>query len=268
MTMKRLSLLLVALAFALGAPGHARADEGVPSGDNAAVAVNTKDGSSLFKLAFSLRRVAGDVVDNENAAVAYSSCESCRTTAIAIQIVLVVGSPSTVTPKNFAVAINDGCTLCQTFAAAFQFVIGVDDPSVGFTKEGMRELHRILREFKALKKDDYTLEEFHARTQALSERLRVLLETQLVPHGRGGADDPGDELDEETRPAPPPAPHTTTSGGTTAGATTAPAGTTTAPSSTTTAPATTAAPPPTTDTTTTTTTTTTEPPPGTTAPPP
>ena len=54
----------------------------VASDDTAAVAVNTKDGSSVFRLAFSIKKVAGDVVDNANAAVAYSSCESCRTIAL------------------------------------------------------------------------------------------------------------------------------------------------------------------------------------------
>ena len=72
----------------------------VASDDTAAVAVNTKDGSSVFRLAFSIKKVAGDVVDNANAAVAYSSCESCRTIALSIQIVLVTGDPETVTPEN------------------------------------------------------------------------------------------------------------------------------------------------------------------------
>src|SRR5215210_164304 len=93
----RLLALLIAAVAALGAASPAMAQGG--SGDNAAVAVNTKDGSSVFKLAFDIRRTMSDVVDNGNAAVAYASCEECQTIAIAIQIVLVMGDPEIVTPE-------------------------------------------------------------------------------------------------------------------------------------------------------------------------
>jgi putative peptide zinc metalloprotease protein len=254
----RLVLLLALLAaLLLGAPGTAKADDhddASRGGNTNAIAINTKDGSSLFKFAFAIKRVAGDVVDNQNAAVAYASCENCRTTAISIQIVLVSGSPSTVVPENYAISINENCTLCQTFTAAFQFVIGVDDPSVGFTKEGKRELRRILREFKALEDEQLTPAEFDARAKALAGRLRTVLKTQLV--SRRDKDDEDDEPEvedeeveevdtveeEEDRPAPPAA------GTTTEGTTSAPppATTETTPTTTETEPAQTEPPPPTT----------------------
>ena len=242
---KRLTLLLVALAVAVGLPGQARAHEDGAgrSGDNAAIAINTKDGSSLFKFAFSLRKVAGDIVDNQNAAVAYASCERCQTTAIAIQIVLVTGSPSTVVPENYAISINENCTACRTFSAAFQFVIGVEDPSVGLSREGQRELKQIIREFKALKRENYTLEEFDAKTRALADRIRTVLRTQLVSRrdGGDGEDDQQDEREEDERPAPPqPPPATGTEGETTS----PPTATETTPATTETAPVETEPPPP------------------------
>ncbi len=253
--MTRRLLLLLALLVALAAPGQARADDHDSGGDNAAVAINTKDGSSLFKFAFSLKKVLGEVVDNQNAAVAYASCEQCQTTAIAIQIVLVSGSPDTVVPENYAVSINENCTLCQTYSAAFQFVIGVEDPSVGLTKEGKRELKQILREFKALKNEQYTLEEFHAKTQALAQRLRTVLKTQLVSKRAGDEEDLDeeeveDDVEEEERPAPPQAPAdgTTSDGETTTESTTTettpptPTTTETAPTETTPPPTTTTTP--------------------------
>lgn len=235
---RRIALLLSALALALGLPGHAAAADA--GGDTSAVAINTKDNSSLFKFAFAIKRVLGDVVDNQNAAVAYASCENCQTTAISIQIVLVSGSPSTVVPGNYALSINQNCTLCSTFSTAFQFVLGVEDPSVGLTVEGKRQLREILREFKALKEEQYTLEEFHARTQALRDRLRTVLATQLVsrrtdPNAEDGADVDAEEDEEQERPAPP-AP-TTTESGTTTAPTTAPAMTESVPATTETAPA-------------------------------
>jgi putative peptide zinc metalloprotease protein len=253
MSSRRLLLLLLTLAVALGLPGHGAAGSS-KDGDNAAVAINEEDGSSLFKFAFSLTKVTGDVVDNENAAVAYASCENCRTTAIAIQIVLVVGSPSTVTPKNYAISLNENCTLCQTFATAFQFVIGVEDASVGLTRQGERELRQIIREFKGLKREQYTLEEFHAKTQALGDRLRTVLKTQLVSKRHRGRDDDDDddhgdesfESDEQAeQQAPPPAPAETTTDDTT----TEPTTTTTEPTTTETEPTTTETTPPETTTT-------------------
>lgn len=222
MTTRRFALLLAALALFLGLPGNAQAQDG--GGDTSAVAINTKDGSSLFKFSFAIKKMLGEVVDNQNAAVAYASCEQCRTTAISIQIVLVSGSPDTVIPENYAISINESCTLCQTFSSALQFVIGVDDPSVGLTKEGKRELREILHEFKALKEQEYTLAEFDAKVRALADRLRTVLRTQLVSRRSGdgaeeGEDEELDEGEEDERPAPPQAPPAET---TTAGESTAP----------------------------------------------
>jgi putative peptide zinc metalloprotease protein len=206
--MTRRLLVLLALLLALVAPGNAAAQ----GGDTTAIAINTKDDSSLFKFAFAIKKVTGEIVDNTNAAIAYASCENCRTTAISIQIVLVSGSPGTVVPENFAISINESCTLCQTFSTAFQFVIGVEDPSVGLTKAGKRELREILREFKALKRDDYSLEEFHARTQELGQRLRTVLQTELQSRrsGEDEDDEVEDETEEEEQPAPAPPPAETT----------------------------------------------------------
>jgi len=99
-TLARLLLVaLVAHTAALAVPA------GAQSQDNTAVAVNKKDGKSVFKLAFSVKKATGDV-DATNTAVAYSSCTDCKTVAAAIQVVLVSDVGSSVTPQNMAVAIN------------------------------------------------------------------------------------------------------------------------------------------------------------------
>ena len=180
--MRRLTITLLTLALAAGFsaawPAPARAD------DNTAIAINTKDGSALFKFAFSVKRVAGDVVDNSNAAVAFASCESCQTVAIAIQIVLVTGDPSVVTPTNLALAYNFECTLCETMASAYQFVFGNGD-NMRFTAEGRRLLAEIRQEFHDLRKesDGLTLAEIDARVKALVARIRGVLQSELVPAG-------------------------------------------------------------------------------------
>ena len=84
-------------------------------------------------------------------------------------------------PRTYAIAINENCTLCQTFATAFQFVIGVEDASVGLTEGGQARAARDPPRVQGAQGTrSYTLEEFHARTQALGNRLRTVLKTQLV----------------------------------------------------------------------------------------
>ncbi len=204
--MRRLMLFLLALAVAVSFAGI-RPDAARAGDDNAAVAINTKDGASLFKLAFDIRRVAGDVVDSQNAAVAYSSCDRCRTVAIAIQIVLVTGSPSVATPTNVAIAVNESCTLCETFASAYQFVLGTGGP-VKFTQAGKHELHEIRKALKELRKSDLSLAELDAQLNAIVERIRNVLANELVPAapGEDGADEGAfEEVEEPVPPEEPPA---------------------------------------------------------------
>jgi putative peptide zinc metalloprotease protein len=169
--------LLVLLAGAWYAP------TAVASDDTAAVAVNTRDGSSVFRLAFSIKKVAGDVVDNANAAVSFASCESCRTVALSIQIVLVTGDPETVTPQNIAIAINENCTSCETLASAYQWVLGTDEENVRFSPEGRLAINEIRKELRELGQSDLPIDELQARAHQLMVRLGEVLRTELEPVG-------------------------------------------------------------------------------------
>jgi putative peptide zinc metalloprotease protein len=211
--MRRLVLLLLslllALAFAGIRPAAAWADDdddgGIRPEDNAAVVVNTEDDSELFDFAFEIRRVAGEVVDNQNAAVAFNQCERCRSVAVAIQIVLVVGSPSVVTPGNVAVAVNYECTLCESLAMAYQFVIGVP-ADFRFSGEAMSEIKRIRNEIRRLMRADLPIPELRARIDALADRLRQILRDDIARHEerkrRGRDDDDDDDGGGDRRPSP------------------------------------------------------------------
>jgi putative peptide zinc metalloprotease protein len=196
---QRFLVTVAAFIAALGLAGFQPASA-FAADDTAAVAVNTKDGSSMFKLAFAIKRAAGDVVDNVNAAVAISSCNECRTVAISIQIVLVTGNPSVVTPQNIALALNVECTSCETFASAYQFVLSTDE-DVGFTREGKREVRDIRKELRDLRRAGLTLAELDARLNVLMQRLAQVLRNELVAKGdrRGRGDDDGDD-DERAPP--------------------------------------------------------------------
>ena len=167
-------------------------------GDNAAVAVNDKDGTSIFKFAFSIKRVTDDVVDNSNAAVAFASCDSCEAVAIAIQIVLVASDPDVVSPENLAIAINENCNLCETFAGAYQFVLG-GGVRLQFTPEGFQRLAELRSDFRDLGKEDLTPEELAARLDELVAELRDVLSTELreLPGGPEDEEAAGEETEEE-----------------------------------------------------------------------
>lgn len=202
--------VLAGLALSIGPIGSAAGDgeAGTRPGDNAAIAINTEDGSSVFKLAFEIRRVTGAVVDNQNAAVAYASCTSCQTVAIAIQVLLVVGSPTTFTPTNVAVAVNQSCNLCRTMALAYQFAVGVD-ASAHFTEQGMRDLQRLRRELERLGKSGLSIDEIRARTADIVARISEIIRTRLVAT-RPREGDGGDQAGSQDQTGPGNDPTTTT----------------------------------------------------------
>lgn len=181
--------LLVAFGIALGATAAPASAQ-----DDSAVAVNTKDGSTLFKFAFSVRQIMGDVVDQTNTAIAYANCNECTTVAISVQILLVSGSPDQVTPTNLAVALNENCTECQTLASAYQFVFGTGE-ELRFTAEGRKQIADIRKRFKELRKSGLTTDEIKAQADALAQELRKVLVSEVTT--RGSKDDDRDEQDED-----------------------------------------------------------------------
>jgi putative peptide zinc metalloprotease protein len=188
-------ILSAAVALALiGSPATASAQ-----GDTAAVAINTKDGSAIFRLAFNVRRTMKDVVDQSNAAVAFASCEACRTVAVSIQLVLVMSDPNVVTPTNLALAVNQECTSCETLASAYQYVLGTGGP-VHFDAEGNRELAAIRHEFRDLVKrsEDMEVAEIQGEVDGLVERLELVVDGHLVASGRARDVDGGANGQETT----------------------------------------------------------------------
>lgn len=155
-------------------------------GDTTAIAINTKDGFDVFRLAFQVRRATQDVVDTGNGAVAYASCTDCQTVAIAIQVVLVSGyDSSVVAPENLAIAINESCVLCDTLASAYQFVLTAEG-NLHFTAEGNRRLAEIRQALLDLKKADLTGAEIQAKLDLIMEDLADILTNELVPAGESG----------------------------------------------------------------------------------
>jgi putative peptide zinc metalloprotease protein len=225
--MKRATLIAItavlALVLAGALPATARAQ------DNAAVAVNTKDGSSIFKLAFKIVRVNRDVVDNVNAAFAFASCAECTTVAVAFQAVLIFSDPDEVTTTNLAWAENYLCDECLTFAYAYQKAFTTGGP-VHFTAEANQQLAEIRRALQEIRNDIENIDSWptppeceginpdllnacklEARLAPLKEQFAQVLMTGLVPAGPPPAENeaPAEEQT-QTEPTQPETTETTT----------------------------------------------------------
>jgi putative peptide zinc metalloprotease protein len=95
-------------------------------GGNQAMAIVTRDGGTVYDVAFALVWVTSDTALDRNEAYAFASCTGCRAVAIAFQVVLLVGDVHVVAPQNIAAAVNYQCVACVTEAIATQLVISVD----------------------------------------------------------------------------------------------------------------------------------------------
>jgi putative peptide zinc metalloprotease protein len=185
-----LAALLVALAFALPAGGAKAAH-----GDNVATAVIEQDDGRAFDFAWDVSRQRGGVVDHSNAAHAAARCTRCRATAIAFQIVIASGAPSTVAPTNEAVALNHQCTECLVIAEARQFVRVVDAP-VRLTGEGRARLAAVRRALEELDSAEIPPDELHEAVERHETAVRTVLAEELVL--KSDPSDAADVIDGQT----------------------------------------------------------------------
>jgi putative peptide zinc metalloprotease protein len=189
MTKLRLKfLVLTVLALlSLGTVAHAAT---LTSGaaNSAYAEASATPGTSVFDLALGLRENATDTIDESNSAVAYSTCDGCRAIAIAFQVVIVQGRPSTIVPENVAVAVNEGCSGCSSLALAHQFVVGKGRPA-RITKTGRRELLDVTEDLVRLERSykRFTNAEIEARVDADAAKVRAILDTELVAVDGSGA---------------------------------------------------------------------------------
>jgi putative peptide zinc metalloprotease protein len=197
--------LFLALSGASATPGHAQ--------DNTAIAINTKDGTDIFKLAFKIVRVNQDIVDQSNGAVAFNSCDECQSIAVAFQIVLIFSDPDVVTSENLALALNYECEACVAFASAYQWLLTTGGP-VHFTAEGNTRLADLRKRLRELLGADLTLAQLRAELDQIKAEVAEILSTELVAAGRN---DESPTTTEGTTTAPPP--ETTTAETTTDGST-------------------------------------------------
>ena len=188
-------------------PARAAEDDPPADHDNIALAYNVEDGSVLFELAFSVRRVSTGTIDHVNVAAALGSCADCTTVAVAFQAVLAKPDVEILAPLNVAVAANDGCVGCFTYASATQVVLSYDR-NVRITGRGRQRLHDVERFLRYLQEHAAELApgQLVAAVNAAEIEFMAIMAEEVVSIGR-----PHDLQDTASAPpaaapAPPPAP--------------------------------------------------------------
>ncbi|MEA2156028.1 MAG: putative peptide zinc metalloprotease protein [Solirubrobacteraceae bacterium] len=189
MTKLRLKIAVLALAavFSLGAVAYGATFTSAKTNSATAELLSTPN-ASLFDLALGFRENATDTIDETNAAFAHSTCDGCRTVAIAFQVVIVQSaSPSQITPTNVAVALNENCTGCSSLALAHQFVVGRGGPA-RITSDGRKRLFAVGDDLLAIERNYQALTdaEIQSRVDADAAKVRSILSTELVPLHSGG----------------------------------------------------------------------------------
>jgi hypothetical protein len=125
--------IMVLLAALLGAVvlliSPAAAEAG--GGNNIVVVENSTNGQTLVQASTQVIPVPMDVVTSGNVAVAINTaCVGCHTSAVAVQMLIVVGSPTYWAPQNGAGAANGGCDSCGAYAYAHQLFVQTNRPPV------------------------------------------------------------------------------------------------------------------------------------------
>ena len=144
-------------------------------GGNQAMAVNTKDGSVLYDVAFALVWADGDTVANTNEAYALASCTGCQTVAVAFQVVVILGNAGVVVPENVAAAVNYSCVQCVTQALATQLVVTLSGPLSAQSSADLAELWREIAAFgDAI--EDVPLSELQDRLTEFERQILAILQ--------------------------------------------------------------------------------------------
>jgi hypothetical protein len=190
---RRLTVLLGTLVAAavVALPAGADASGGA---NNVVLVQNTTEGATMARALTQVVPVASDTVTSANIATAVNAaCTGCHSSAVAVQILIVSGSPSTFTPGNVAAASNAGCDSCGAYAYARQYSIQVTGPALLDATARMRiaELRQEIADATAsiLPSDtvtDPTLSRDHeldAKLDALTNELIQVVTTSLQQSG-------------------------------------------------------------------------------------
>ena len=181
-TRRTLTALTAALALATGsflAAGAEATDSGTGP-DQVVWATTTGTNASDLLSGVQVGSYKGENLQSANVARADSTdCTDCRTVAVAVQAVLVKGSPQTAEPKNVAIAINQNCVSCTTYAFAYQYVVATDDRVV-LTWRGRTRVAALREEIATVSQSDLSPDDLNARLRELAAEFRAAIDADLA----------------------------------------------------------------------------------------
>ena len=157
-------------------------------GDNQAMAVATKDGGTVYDVAFALVVAGQDTVLNRNEAYAFASCTGCTAVAISFQVVLIVGDAHVVAPQNVSAAVTYDCIRCVAAAIAVQLDVSVPGSLDTSTAARLAALWAQIREFSQHLRT-LSLAQIQAQLAQYEQEIVAIVRpaATAVPSGASGA---------------------------------------------------------------------------------
>jgi hypothetical protein len=181
-TRRSITVLTAALALATGgflAAGAEATDSGTGP-DQVVWAQTTGTNATDLLSGVQVGSYKGDNLQSTNVARADSTdCTNCRTVAVAVQAVLLKGSPQVAEPKNVAIALNQGCLSCTTYAFAYQYVVTTEDRVV-LTRPGRREVAALREEIATVSRSDLSPDDLNTRLRELAAEFRAAIDADLA----------------------------------------------------------------------------------------
>jgi hypothetical protein len=196
MTKFRVGVVAVVMSVALmGGQSVAFADR---SPDNIVEVRNTRDYSFQSRSRGVVTHAPGGTVGNNNVATAWATCLECRTTAAAVQMVIVEGPYDTLEPGNLAAAINDNCDTCETFAYARQYVFIVGR-EVKISHKAETRIERIDEDMEDVirSRDDFPTME--AELDALTQQMVDVVRGEIDRTGNKGGEEDHRDVEKHDR---------------------------------------------------------------------
>ena len=157
--------------------------------NNIVTASSRVDNQVSTRSALQLSYVGGDTLTSTNIADATTdACTLCEANAVAIQVVISTGSPTTVTPANVASATNLSCTSCVAYAYAYQYDVTTNGPATlsADAQQQIATLRRRAQELAAtrLAPDDLAgAQTLTAELDDVASQVKAVVDANLHPVG-------------------------------------------------------------------------------------
>jgi putative peptide zinc metalloprotease protein len=150
-------------------------------GDNQAMAVNTRDATIQYDVAFALVWVTDDSPAlNRNEAYAFADCTGCAAVSVAFQVVLVTGNNHVAAPQNISAAVNYNCVNCLTYALATQLFVTLDGP---LSDAGQKKITALWAEIAQFGSHitEVPLSEIRSRLTTYEQQIMAIIEKEQGP---------------------------------------------------------------------------------------